>query len=105
MSGPPPAGRLVSALTGDGVSGLRDAINRWAMDVTRHGEPALLAHARHRTAFAEAAAAVRAAAGTTEDVLRTEDLRRAAHALGRIAGRVDVDDVLDHIFSQFCIGK
>ncbi len=105
MSGPPPAGRLVSALTGDGVSGLRDAINRWAMDVTRQGEPALLAHARHRTAFAEAAAAVRAAAGTTEDVLRTEDLRRAAHALGRIAGRVDVDDVLDHIFSQFCIGK
>jgi tRNA modification GTPase len=37
--------------------------------------------------------------------LRAEDLRRAAHALGRITGRVDVDDVLGRIFSAFCIGK
>lgn len=37
--------------------------------------------------------------------LRAEDLRLAADALGRITGRVDVEDVLDHIFGRFCIGK
>ena len=39
------------------------------------------------------------------DATRAEDIRRAAHALGRITGRVDVEDVLDQIFSRFCIGK
>ena len=37
--------------------------------------------------------------------LRAEDLRVAAHALGRITGRVDVEDVLGEIFGRFCIGK
>jgi tRNA modification GTPase len=37
--------------------------------------------------------------------LRAEDLRVAAHALGRLSGRVDVEDVLDRIFGDFCIGK
>jgi tRNA modification GTPase len=84
---------------------LRGALCAWAAAAVRPGEPALLANARHRDAFAEAAAAVRAASQLDETVLRTEELRRAACALGRIAGRIDVDDVLDRIFSQFCIGK
>jgi tRNA modification GTPase len=37
--------------------------------------------------------------------LRAEDLRRAADALGRVTGRVDVEDVLDQVFARFCIGK
>ena len=37
--------------------------------------------------------------------LRAEDLRRGAHALGRVTGRVDVEDVLDQVFKRFCIGK
>lgn len=102
----PPAARFqISALTGDGISDLRTALTDWATSVARPGEPALLAHARHRAAFADAADALRDAAVTDDLVLRTEELRRAAQALGRIAGRVDVDDVLDRIFSQFCIGK
>ncbi len=40
-----------------------------------------------------------------EHELRAEDLRLAAHALGRITGRVDVEDVLGDIFARFCIGK
>ncbi len=47
--------------------------------------------------------ALEAGAGTPE--LAAEDLRLAARALGRITGRVDVDDVLDLIFRDFCIGK
>jgi tRNA modification GTPase len=37
--------------------------------------------------------------------LAAEDLRMAAYALGRLLGRVDVEDVLDVIFREFCIGK
>jgi tRNA modification GTPase len=95
----------LSALTGAGIGELRTALAEWAAAVARPGEPALLSHARHRAAFVDAADALRNATAVDDLVLRTEDLRRAAHALGRIAGRVDVDDVLDRIFSQFCIGK
>jgi tRNA modification GTPase len=37
--------------------------------------------------------------------LAAEDLRMAAHFLGRLLGRVDVEDILDAIFRDFCIGK
>ena len=97
--------RYVSALTGHGMAALRAALTEWAHKTTRPGEPALIANGRHRAAFIDAAAATRDGAATADLVLRAEALRRAAHALGRIAGRVDVDDVLDIIFSQFCIGK
>lgn len=96
---------VVSAATGVGLAALRHWLCEWARTVTRPGEPALLSHARHRAAFAEAEAALREAAEATEPVLRAEALRMACHAFGRIAGRVGVDDVLDRIFSQFCIGK
>ncbi|MEY2883505.1 MAG: tRNA uridine-5-carboxymethylaminomethyl(34) synthesis GTPase MnmE [Pseudomonadota bacterium] len=95
----------VSALTGAGIADLRRRLSDWAQAVVRPGEPALLSRARHRAAFADAAAAIEDAAQTHDAVLRAENLRAAAQAFGRIAGRVDVDDVLDHIFSRFCIGK
>ncbi len=97
--------QAVSALTGQGMQQLRQALVDWARDVTRPGEPALLAHARHRAAFQDASAALQSAANTDVAVLRTESLRVATQAFGRIAGRVAVDDVLDQIFSRFCIGK
>lgn len=101
-----PGGALaVSATTGAGMTALRDWLCNWAHTTTRPGEPALLAHARHRAAFADAEAALRDAAHAPEPVLRAESLRAAAHAFGRIAGRIGVDDVLDRIFSRFCIGK
>lgn len=103
---PHPQARFhVSALTGAGVTDLRAALAEWAQAVVRPGEPALLSHARHRAAFGDAATALQHAAAADDLVLRTEELRRAAQALGRVAGRIDVDDVLDRIFSQFCIGK
>jgi len=40
-----------------------------------------------------------------QEELFAEELRLAARALGRVTGRVDVEDVLDKIFSSFCIGK
>lgn len=97
--------QCVSALTGDGISELRAWLANWARNLVRPGEPALLVNARHRAAFGDAASALRAAADSRDPVMRAEWLRVAAHAFGRIAGRFDVDDVLDRIFSQFCIGK
>ncbi len=97
--------QFVSALNGDGIAALRRWLARWAATTLRPAEPPLLSHARHRAAFVDAAAALNDAALTDDSVLRTESLRHAAQAFGRIAGRVDVDDVLDRIFSRFCIGK
>ncbi len=103
---PAPIGHFaISASTGAGIAELRANLTQWARDNTRPGEPALLAHARHRAAFAEAAEALQEAADHGDPLLRTESLRLAARAFGRIAGRVDVEDVLDRIFSRFCIGK
>ncbi len=95
----------ISVTKNSGIGSLRQALADWAVTVVRPGEPALLSQARHRAAFADAADALAAAALTDDMVLRTECLRVAAHAFGRISGRVAVDDVLDQIFSRFCIGK
>ena len=63
---------------------------------TRHRQQLELCHAALR-AFRE---------GDAQAIeLRAEDLRQAATALGRITGRVDVEDVLDQVFGRFCLGK
>ena len=65
-----------------------------------------LTRARHREAVAESAAHLRRFLEGQGDVaLRAEDLRLAARALGRVTGRVDVEELLDVIFRDFCIGK
>ena len=66
-----------------------------------------MARARHRTQLQQAAASLATFIEGPADhlELRAEDVRQAAHALGRITGRVDVEDVLGKIFSSFCIGK
>lgn len=64
-----------------------------------------LTRARHRNALEQCAFALARFAEATQPELAAEDLRAAAHALGRITGRVDVGDVLNAIFASFCIGK
>ncbi len=61
--------------------------------------------ARHRKALDECCDALRRAQKATLSELAAEDLRLAARALGRITGRVDVEDILDVVFREFCIGK
>ncbi len=101
----------VSALTGDGIDALLAAVtDRVAgmMGASASASPALT-RARHREALEDCRDALgRFLAGngeTAKPELAAEDLRLAARALGRITGRVDVDDVLDVIFRDFCIGK
>jgi tRNA modification GTPase len=98
----------VSCLTGDGFAALLDALTERARALMGVGSEPLLTRARHRAALraaAEALARFSAALDDTELALMAEDLRLAARALGRITGEVAVDDVLDRIFAEFCIGK
>ncbi|RME65888.1 MAG: tRNA uridine-5-carboxymethylaminomethyl(34) synthesis GTPase MnmE, partial [Alphaproteobacteria bacterium] len=104
---PPPDHWAVSARTGAGIDIFLAALcERLAAEFTPPAAPALT-RVRHRQALEEALAALhRADAMLARDmVLAAEDLRLAARALGRITGRVDVEDVLDRIFADFCIGK
>lgn len=65
----------------------------------------VLTRARHRAALEETLTALNRVATAPLPDLAAEDLRLAARALGRITGRVDVEDLLDEIFMRFCIGK
>ncbi|MBO6906011.1 MAG: 50S ribosome-binding GTPase, partial [Parvibaculum sp.] len=99
----------VSALTGEGLDALEAVLREKAGAAYEAQEHPLITRARHREGLAECAASL----GRAGDALRAgrdaelvaEDLRLAARALGRITGRVDVEDLLDVIFRDFCIGK
>jgi tRNA modification GTPase len=95
----------VSAQTGDGMSELLHAVACFC-DSLCPGS-ALITAERHRTAFMDAEAALVRALSNGQDTLEllAEDLRLAARALARIAGRVDVEDLLDNIFARMCVGK
>jgi tRNA modification GTPase len=67
--------------------------------------PPPLTRLRHREALQACQSALARALKAPEAELMAEDLRLAARALGRITGRVDVEDILDVIFGEFCIGK
>jgi len=97
--------RAISVMTGAGTDALlREIEDRVAGDLAA-GEAPALTRARHRQALEDCAAALARAEAAALPELLTEDLRLAARALGRITGRVDVEDVLDAIFGEFCIGK
>jgi tRNA modification GTPase len=97
----------ISVLTGEGLPALTDAIAQRAGAGIGATEAPVITQARHRRLLEDSAAALEAYlegdAGELE--LRAEDLRRATTALGRVTGRVDVEDVLGAIFGRFCIGK
>ena len=104
-SGPVPAtAHCVSALSGEGVPALLTALAARIADVYDGAAP-LLTRARHRAALEEAHAALARSFVASLPELRAEDLRIAWRSLGRITGRADVEDLLDVIFADFCIGK
>ncbi|MHB2168319.1 tRNA uridine-5-carboxymethylaminomethyl(34) synthesis GTPase MnmE [Alsobacter sp. R-9] len=100
-------GRLpISALSGDGL----DSLLKRIVDIVTAGtaEPALLTRARHRAALDSAANHLdRALADLQPDRLElaAEAVRLSLRSLDALIGRVDVEDVLDRLFSSFCIGK
>ena len=95
----------ISAKSGLGVDRLVGAIAAYAHDYFAAGEPALVTRERHRIALQQTVESLRRALVASAEELVAEELRLAARALGRLTGRVDVEDVLDVIFRDFCIGK
>ncbi|MGE0260106.1 MAG: tRNA uridine-5-carboxymethylaminomethyl(34) synthesis GTPase MnmE [Alphaproteobacteria bacterium] len=94
----------ISALTSEGIPELIAALTARVAESYDSTAP-LLTRARHREALEEADAALRRSLSAGLPELRAEDLRLAWRSLGRITGRADVEDLLDVIFADFCLGK
>jgi tRNA modification GTPase len=98
----------ISALAGTGMDTLTAALSAYAEAYFAATESAVITRARHRHALEETVAALDRALAhdrSTDEELIAEELRAAATTLGRLTGRVDVEDILDVIFRDFCIGK
>jgi tRNA modification GTPase len=95
----------ISAKTGAGIDALlRILTDRVGELLADRGAPPPT-RARHREALTRCLAALTAAQSAELPELAAEDLRSAADELGRITGRIDIEDMLDAIFRDFCIGK
>ena len=99
----------ISAGRGDGISELVAALAAFARDYFGSGEDSLIGRERQRRLLRETADGLRRCLVVAEqgqgDELAAEELRAASQSLGRLLGRIDVEDILDAIFREFCIGK
>jgi len=95
----------VSALTGTGMAALRARLVQEVTRLANDAGPPALTRMRHRAGLAEAVDWLQRAGGADLPELRGEALRAALRGIGRVTGRVGTEDVLDAVFSQFCIGK
>lgn len=95
----------VSAKTGSGLNALLDFLQSRAQEAVGTHD-VLPARERHVLLLQEASAALQVALRESDPIeIRSESLRVAADAIGRITGKTDVEDLLGVIFSEFCIGK
>jgi tRNA modification GTPase len=96
----------ISAKTGEGIPELLSKISELCgklLESKTNSAP--LTRARHRNHLQDALAALERGQAVPSMELFGEDLRLALRSLGRITGRVDVEDILDVVFREFCIGK
>jgi tRNA modification GTPase len=97
----------ISASRGDGVAELIEALMSFARDYFGSKEDGLIGRHRQRELLQKTVASLRRSMAVMAqgEELAAEELRSAADSLGRLLGRVDVEDVLDVIFREFCVGK
>jgi tRNA modification GTPase len=103
----PIGGFVISVKTEEGLPALLTMLNGFAEDNLNAGEGALITRERHRNAVSQSVDALDQLLNKDsfhEDLI-AEDLRVAASAMARLVGRIDVEDVLDAVFRDFCIGK
>ena len=93
----------LSAKTGEGIRALVAALARSVDATAAYRGEAIVTNQRHYHALCEALTALDAALLTSE--LLSEDIRAAINHLGEITGEITSDDILQNIFSKFCIGK
>ncbi len=97
----------ISAKTGEGVEPFLDALTERAISLVGNGQDAALTRVRHASLVKKAICALEQSKTRLINApeLAAEDVRLAIRALGELTGAVRVDDVLEAIFSSFCIGK
>ena len=100
----PPGSLPVSSVTGDGVGRLLERVAEIAASLLP-GEGTLALNRRQAAHLDEAQGALARASGATDIVTVAEDLRLARGAFDRLTGRAGIEDVLDALFSRFCLGK
>ena len=98
-------GHVISAKTGAGLAGFLASLTALVKSKVDTQGAAPLTRARHRAALEECVVALGRALAAPLSELAAEDLRLAARSLGRITGRIDVEEILDVVFRDFCIGK
>jgi tRNA modification GTPase len=101
-SGP---GLWISAKTGEGLSELVELLAVHAHDRIQVGDAPVLSRARHRTAVSKARTHLTDALEASAPELSAEHMRLALREIGRLTGRVDLDELLDVVFRDFCLGK
>jgi tRNA modification GTPase len=95
----------ISAGRGDGIQHLVARLVAFAQDYFGSSETGMIGRERQRKLLRETAASLQRSISAVGEELAAEELRTAVHSLGRLLGRVDVEDILDVIFRDFCIGK
>jgi tRNA modification GTPase len=95
----------ISTKTGAGIDTLLQSLTERVAELLADRGAPPPTRARHREALTRCLAALDAAQNAELPELAAEDLRSAADELGRITGRIDIEDMLDAIFRDFCIGK
>jgi tRNA modification GTPase len=97
----------ISAKTGEGLLELLDGLSKRVRELYGGGEPGAIVRGRHQQAVSAAIQALESVHNTNSMQLEliAEHLRQASDSLGRITGRIGVEDLLDSIFREFCIGK
>ena len=102
----PPANALaVSAKTGAGMATLIEILTARVADLTDRGAGLALPRPRQMACLRDMASALDRAMAVSAPELRAEELQIAANAIARLTGVIGVEDVLDQVFSSFCIGK
>jgi tRNA modification GTPase len=102
-----PPHHRVSVKTGEGMAAFFSNLERLVLQRAANGESATLIRTRHKQITASCVEnLLRASALSAEQLeLMAEALRAAAYDIGRLTGRIDVEEILDAVFREFCIGK
>jgi tRNA modification GTPase len=95
----------ISALTGSGMDVLIARLTIAAQNMAGLAAGPTITRARHRAALTDAVLHLNEAVAASWPELRGESLRLAMRSIGRLTGMTNVEEVLDSIFGQFCIGK
>lgn len=98
-------GHYISTTTGEGVAELLCALEKRTREFFHSEHAPMITRNRHRALLADAANHLNKYHNQQALELACEELRQSALSIGKITGKIEVDDVLDVIFHQFCIGK